>query len=228
MIPIGDNIAKTTRPVVTMTLVGLNVLLFIWDRNFSLFGGPIVFTDLAMKPSEVVLALSGSGDYAQIGKVFTSMFLHGNVAHIIGNVLYLSMFGAAVEDALGGWRFALYYLFWGIVAAGAHIIVDPTSSVPVLGASGAIGGVLGCYFLLFPSSRVTFWIPPFFFFPITAFAFLLLGMWFLFQIFFSQPGVANWAHAGGFVAGMATVLILGGRGNLLVRGDKEIYIEVED
>lgn len=229
MIPIGDNIAKSTRPVVTLTLVGLNLLLFAWDRNFVFFGNPVVFADLAMRPSEVVLAVTGQGDYAQVGKVFTSMFLHANVAHIIGNLLYLTMFGAAVEDALGGWRFALYYLFWGVVAAMAHIIIDPASSTPVLGASGAIGGVLGCYFLLFPSSRVTFWIPPFVFLPLTAFAFTLLGLWFLFQIFFSQPGVANWAHAGGFVAGMATVLILGGRGNLLFREGAPHYIEeVED
>jgi membrane associated rhomboid family serine protease len=213
MIPIRDNRQDRYVPIVTWTLIALNCILFVWDREGKVFGGNVAFADLAMRPQEVVRALQG-GDWFPMATIFTSMFLHGNLVHLFGNMVFLLVFGVGVESAFGPIRFMLYYLFWGLVAAAAHIYVDPNAIVPVLGASGAIGGVLGCYFLLFPAHKVEIWIP-FIFTFVEISAWILLGIWFLYQIFVPQNGVANWAHAGGFLAGMLTVLIAGGRVKIL-------------
>lgn len=227
MIPIRDNLAPREKPLVTWTLIGLNVFLYLWDREWSFAGHNIVFADLAMRPEEVVRALTGQGDPLEVGKVFTSLFLHGSLWHLIGNMLYLLAFGPSVENALGSMRFTLYYLFWGVFAAAAHIFVNPSSPVPTLGASGAIGGVLGCYFLLFPGNRVQVMIPPVIFLVFAVPAWVLLGLWFVYQILVPQQGVANWAHAGGFLAGMVTVLVAGGRMKLL-QDKKFEQLELED
>ncbi len=218
MIPVRDNLVSREPAVVVGTLLALNVLIYLWDRGGAILGPNVAFADLAMVPREVVMTLTSQGDPSALAKVFTSMFLHGSLAHLVGNVLFLLAFGPGVEQALGGPRFAVYYLFWGVAAAAAHIAVDPGSDIPTLGASGAIGGVLGAYFLLFPGSRVKVVIPPFFFFPFTVMAWILLGLWFAWQILFPQPGVANWAHAGGFLAGMLTILLAGGREKVLAPG----------
>jgi membrane associated rhomboid family serine protease len=211
MYPIRDNYYSKEMPVVTYTLVGLNILLYLWDRNWNPFGPSVVFADLAMKPTAVIDAIRGHGSALPIATIFTSFFLHANLLHLIGNLVFLVTFGDNVEHALGGPRFTLYYLFWGIVAACAHIFVMHGSDAPTLGASGAIGGVLGAYFLLFPGNRITMIVFPLVFLPFVVSAWILLGLWFLWQILLPQAGVANWAHAGGFMAGMATVLIMGGR-----------------
>jgi membrane associated rhomboid family serine protease len=215
MIPIRDNLASRNKPLVTWTLIGLNVFLYMWDREWQFGASNIVFADLAMRPREVLNAFGEGGDKLELGKLFTSMFLHGSPWHLIGNMLFLFAFGENVENALGSFRFTLYYLFWGVIAGLAHIFVNPSSPVPVLGASGAIGGVLGCYFLLFPGNRVQVIIPPLVFLVFAFPAWVLLGMWFVFQVLFPQQGVANWAHAGGFLAGMVTVLVAGGRQKIL-------------
>ncbi len=211
MIPLRDNMVRKNPAVIVWTLVGLNVLIFLWDRNGGFTGPNIGFADLAMRPNEVLRAFSSNGDPIEFAKVFTSLFLHGNLTHLIGNVLFLAAFGAAVEQAIKPTKFALYYLFWGLFAAAAHIFVNPGSDVPTVGASGAIGGVLGAYFLLFPGSKIKVVIPPFFFWPFSVISWMLLVIWFLFQVFSPQQGVANWAHVGGFLAGMVTVLVMGGR-----------------
>ena len=228
MIPIRDNLESRDKPIVTWTLIGLNVLIFVWDRAWSLGGSSYVFADLAMRPAEVMRAVSGQGDPIELGKLFTSMFLHGSLAHLIGNMLYLFAFGENVENALGGFRFALYYLFWGVVASAAHIFVDPSSNVTVLGASGAIGGVLGAYFLVFPGNRISVFVPPFFFWVFRLPAWILLGFWFVFQVLLPQQGVANWAHAGGFLAGMVTVLVMGGREKVLKVGRWRRWLKEEE
>lgn len=215
MIPIRDNLRPRDTPLVVWTLILLNVVIYLWDRGGHILGPSIAFSDLAVRPLEVTEALTGRGSPERLFTIFTAMFLHGNLAHLAGNMLFLFAFGPTVEGALGAWRFTLYYLFWGFVATAAHILVMPDSPTPALGASGAIGGVLGCYFLLFPGSRITVVIPPIFFWTFEVFAWVMLGLWFVFQIVFPQAGVANWAHAGGFLAGMATVLIAGGRARLL-------------
>jgi len=225
MIPIRDNVFARQVSLVTFTIIGLNFLIFLWDRNWQFAGSSVVFTDLSMRPKAIADALRGLGSWDSMVNLFTSMFLHGNLSHLIGNMLFLLAFGPNVEAALGAPRYTIYYLSWGIVASFAQIFVDPGSNIPVLGASGAIGGVLGCYFLLFPSSRITIVIPPFFFWPFPVAAWVLLGVWFIWQVLLPQPGVANWAHAGGFLAGMLTVLVLGGRTKVLRNRDFEIEHE---
>lgn len=227
MIPIRDNLESRDRPLVTWTLIALNVLLFFWDRDWSVGGHSIVFADLAMRPREVISAITGAGDPLELVKLFTSMFLHGSLWHLVGNMLFLMVFGENVENALGGFRFAIYYLFWGIVASAAHIFVHPDSGIPTLGASGAIGGVLGCYFLLFPGNRIQVVVPPVIFLVFALPAWVALGFWFVFQVLVPQQDVANWAHAGGFLAGMVTVLVAGGRAKLL-KGARFEQVALED
>ena len=221
MIPLRDQQAGKGIPVLTLTLILLNVILYIWDRQGAIFGDSVIFRDLVMRPNEAIAAINGNDRFPLV-TIFTSMFLHGNLLHLLGNMLFLLTFGPAIEAALGGWRFALYYLFWGIVAAMAHIFVNPASTIPTLGASGAIGGVLGSYFLLFPSNKIEVLIP-IVFVPLVVSAWILLGLWFLWQILIPQQGIANWAHAGGFMAGMATVLIMGGRSKILQRVPEAHY-----
>ncbi len=215
MIPLRDDRVKTQFPVVMWTLVALNVLIFLWDRHWHPFGPSIRFVDLAMRSHEVVSAIKHpSQDVFPLATVFTSMFLHGSVTHLLGNMVFLIVFGAGVEEVLGSVRFALYYLAWGVAAAAAQIWVDSNSYTPMLGASGAIGGVLGAYFLMFPTSKIEIFVPILVFLSFEVSAWILLGAWFLYQIWFPQEGVANWAHVGGFLAGMLTVLITGGRSQI--------------
>lgn len=213
MFPVRDDLTSKDKPWVTYTLVALNVIIFMWDRLGGLNGSGVIFSDLAMRPSEIVAVLQGKGDAANLTTLFTMLFLHANMWHLIGNLLFLLTFGNNVERVLGPVRYALYYLSWGILASAAHIYVMPGSAIPTLGASGAIGGVLGAYFLLFPGNRIEMMVIPTVHYTVTAW--ILLAIWFAFQILLPQEGVANWAHAGGFAAGMATVLILGGREKLL-------------
>ena len=227
MIPLRDNQINPRTHLVTWTLVALNVLIYLWDRGGHIGGPSIVFADLAMRPADVIDTLRG-GDPFSIVTVFTSMFLHGSTMHLVGNMLFLATFGHSVENALGPLRYALYYLFWGVVAGAAHIYVHPGSPVPTVGASGAIGGVLGAYFLLFPSNKVEVWVPLLAFITLVLSAWVLLGVWFLWQILFPQTGVANWAHVGGFMAGMATVLVMGGRERVLRGRTLEIDHEFGD
>ncbi len=219
MLPLRDNQLNRQVPVLTYTLVALNAIIFLWDRHFNvMLSSGFVFSDLAVRSNEVTNVFAG-GDRFALVTLLTSMFLHGSLFHLVGNMLFLLTFGESVEAALGSWRFTLYYLFWGLIAAAAQIFVNPLSPTPTMGASGAIGGVLGCYFLLFPANKIevlvfiTTWVVD---------AWKLLGIWFLYQIFIPQEGVANWAHAGGFMAGMATVLIMGGRKKILHGREREL------
>jgi len=139
----------------------------------------------------------------------TSMFLHGNIAHLAGNMLFLWVFGDNVEDAMGHYRFIGFYLLCGIIAALAHALVDFQSIVPMIGASGAISGILGAYFILHP--RVQVWVIVFAFIPLRLPTYLVLGGWILMQVLFSLTGsqetdqVAWWAHIAGFAAGAALI-----------------------
>lgn len=210
-IPIRDSLRSLVQPLVTLTLVFLCVLIFLWDRGFSIFGQSVFFNDLAMRPEEITFIFTGKGNPPELGRIFTSLFLHGGLLHLALNMIYLLAFGPTIERTLGGWRYALYYLFWGVVASLVHTLVYPHSEAYLLGASGAIGGIMGVYFLLYPAAKIEVMFFPIFWktFPIPAG--LLIGLWFVLQIVFPQEGVANWAHVGGFAAGMLTVMVLGGR-----------------
>lgn len=212
MIPVRDSQPHLIRPVVTWTLVALNLLVYVWDRGGNVSAPSTAFADLALRPYELTALVGGHGDPLVLVKLFTSMFLHGNVWHLAGNIVFLAVLGPAVEEATGGPKYVLLYLVAGLVAGLAHVFVNAGSFGGLTGASGAIGGVMGAYFLLFPSSRIQLWVV-FETVPVTAW--LLLSVWFVSQVFLPQAGVANWAHLGGFLAGMVWVLAQGGREKVL-------------
>lgn len=207
MIPLRDVIPSRTAPVVTGSLIALNVAAFLYQLALP----PRALEALIFQRGVIPIALSWAD-------VFTSMFLHGGLVHLGGNMLSLWIFGDNVEDRLGHGRFLAFYLFAGAVAALAHVWVDPLSPVPTIGASGAIAGVMGGYFVLYPHSRVITWLPPLLLLEVPAVAFL--GLWFFLQLvsgvgsrLAATPGemaggVAFWAHIGGFAIGALAVRLL--------------------
>lgn len=212
MIPIRDQIPTRSVPFVNYMLIAANILVFIlmWLAGSN---QEALVWQFALVPSQVTVGL----DAGDVVRVFTSMFMHGGLAHIAGNMLYLWIFGDNVEDALGHGKYLLFYLFGGVVASLAHILTNPASQVPTVGASGAIAAVLGAYLVLYPHSRVQTIIPLGFFMRITLLpASIVLGLWFVLQLFsgflsLGGPdvgGVAFWAHIGGFVVGVALALLL--------------------
>lgn len=217
MIPLHDDNPTTITPLVTIALIVTNVLVFLWQVGlppveqervvFALGSIPaVIFGDRVLPPEIALVSPELS--------VLTSMFLHGGWLHLIGNMLYLWIFGNNVEDAMGHVRFIAFYVLCGIAAALAQAFQDPTSTIPMIGASGAIGGVLGAYLLLHPKARVLVLIPLGILFPVIRIpAVVVLGVWFLMQFLESAAtptgggGVAYWAHIGGFVAGMALIFV---------------------
>jgi membrane associated rhomboid family serine protease len=203
MIPISDDNPVRLTPVVTWAIIILCVAVFVWE--LSLGGGADAAIDaLAFKP---VTLLKGSITLAAI-TILTAMFLHGGFLHIGGNMLYLWIFGNNVEDAMGHVRYLLFYLISGAAAALAMAWMDPTSSIPMLGASGAISGVLAAYVLIYPRARVTVIVPlGIIFYPMKISAIWVVGFWFVLQLLSAalsnpdQPGTAFWAHVGGFIVG---------------------------
>lgn len=195
-LPIRDHNPSGRVPYVTYTLIVANVLIFVLTW-FSGVQGEIYWY-YGLVPA-----------YADVTTAVTSMFLHGGLLHLAGNMLFLWIYGDNMEDEMGHWRFALFYLAVGIAAGFAHVAAAPMSEVPLVGASGAIGGVMGAYLLLYPKARVdVLFVLLIFFriFPIRAW--LVLVFWFGTQIFSGAAtpadgaGVAYWAHVGGFVAGL--------------------------
>lgn len=209
MFPIRDHNPSNRTPFVTWALIAINVLIFI--SYYPSLGGSErqlmgFFSDWALVPAEV---LSGGDGHT----LLTSMFLHGGWMHLIGNMLFLYIFGDNLEDLLGHVRFLLFYLASGLAAAFGQILADPSSTIPMVGASGAIAGVMGGYLLFFPRARIDVLVIVFVLvkvFPIPAW--LMLGLWFGLQLVnglamdVAGGGVAYWAHAGGFVAGVLLVL----------------------
>ena len=209
MIPLRDVIPSRTTPYVTVTIIILNALAWLFEismprENLSVFLQVWGVVPAAFIPVTLV----------------SSMFLHGSWSHVIGNMWYLWIFGDNVEDRLGHGRFIVFYLLCGIVASFGQIILDPGSTLPMIGASGAIAGVMGAYFVLYPQSRVLTLIPLIIFWEIVELpAIMLLGFWFLMQLFSAGAiavtassgggggGVAFMAHVAGFVFGMIGVLV---------------------
>ena len=208
MIPLRDVIPSRTTPVITVLLIALNLLVFLYElslgdavNEFILYFGlvPAAFSWVA---------------------VLTSMFLHGGFLHAGGNMLYLWIFGDNVEDRMGHGRFLVFYLLCGAAASLAQTALHPDSVVPMVGASGAIAGVMGAYFVLYPHSRIVTLVPIFVFIQIMEIpAIFFLGIWFLMQFLSGvgsiattvsgEPagGVAFWAHVAGFLAGVSSVIV---------------------
>ena len=216
MFPLKDDNPTKITPIITWVLIALNVLVFFYQVSLGPRGGqlfvyqygaiPAVVTGQEQLPARVAAV-------PPLMSVFTSMFLHGGWMHLIGNMWFLWIFGNNIEEAMGGLRYLLFYLICGFVASLGHILANTVSTVPSIGASGAISGVLGAYLMLYPRARVLtliflgffvrlLWIP----------AGFVLGLWFLIQLFngsMAGPqnagGVAFWAHVGGFIAGVLLV-----------------------
>lgn len=207
MFPIRDHNPSGRTPYVTLALIAVNVAVFLAYFPAASEGALARFyTDWGLVPARI---LSGQGHETLI----THMFLHGGWMHIAGNLLFLWIFGDNLETEMGPFGFLLFYLATGLAAAALQIAADPASPVPMVGASGAIAGVMGGYLLLYPRARVdVLFIFVIFFRIIPVPAWIVLGIWFALQLLggFSTPsdmgGVAYWAHAGGFVAGLALTL----------------------
>lgn len=214
MIPIRDTVPREGVPIVTRLIIVANILVFLYQILISPFQEQGLVEQFGVVPvyytHPFFSAYQSTSAYGY-WPFLTSMFLHGGVLHILSNMWILWVFGDNVEGRMGPFKFLVFYLTCGVIAMLVHTITNPTSHVPAIGASGAIAGVMGAYFLLFPRSYVITLIPIVFiplFVPIPAFVFLLL--WFLMQLFSgtmsllggAQAGIAWWAHIGGFIAGM--------------------------
>jgi rhomboid family protein len=209
MIPLRDVIPSRTTPYITVTIIVLNAIAWLFEVSL---------------PSDVLnqfLTVYGVVPaYFSPPTLITSMFLHGSWMHVIGNMWYLWIFGDNVEDRLGHGRFILFYLLCGIAAALGQIVMDPLSTLPTIGASGAIAGVMGAYFVLYPQSRVLTLLTLIFIWEVIEVpAYVLLGFWFLMQLFSAgtiavtasshgSGGVAFAAHVAGFLTGVVGVFVL--------------------
>ena len=217
MIPLRDKNPTRHFPFVTILLICINVAIFIYELTLGQ-NLESILTQYCLIPSNFIKALH-TIDFNPLLyiTIITSIFLHGGWLHLVGNMLYLWVFGDNIEDKLGHLRFICFYLICGLAASALHIYLDPQSPVPTIGASGAISGILGAYLILFPKAKVVTLIPIFIFIQMAELpAFLILGLWFVLQFFngllslgyntAGMGGVAWWAHIGGFVAGLVFVL----------------------
>ena len=230
MLPLRDDVASETTPVVTVGLIAANLLVFLYQLSLEMGpdpgaarAGQAFVLEFGAIPCRFTGACRAAGDLPNPAlTALTSMFLHGGLFHVGGNMLYLWIFGNNVEDTLGHVRFLFFYLASGVAAALAQVVMHPASQVPMVGASGAVSGVLGAYLLLFPYARVLTLIMFGFFFRFAHVpALVVLGFWVVVQFLNgfltvslggaergSGAGVAWFAHIGGFLAGMALLFVL--------------------
>ncbi|NLB88116.1 MAG: rhomboid family intramembrane serine protease [Syntrophomonadaceae bacterium] len=202
MIPLRDSTRSQSFPVVTVFLIFMNVYIYIHQVSLGTAGMENIFFSYGLVP----VALLNGENYASL---FSYMFLHGSLMHLIGNMWILWLFGDNVEDKMGKGQFLLFYLICGVLAALSHFVVNPYSYIPVVGASGAVAGVMGAYFLMFKRARILTLVPPFFLINIPAW--IYLGFWAISQLWCGAQDIfatgtcgqiAFWAHIGGFVVGM--------------------------
>jgi membrane associated rhomboid family serine protease len=209
MIPISDDNPVRRVPVFNYSLIAICAAVFLWQLGAGEEGYEGIIQAYGFIPAGVF-----GGGAEEAGTVWltiaTSMFLHGGLLHLAGNLLYLWIFGNNIEDAMGHFRYLLFYVACGVGAALSEAVIYPNSAVPMVGASGAISGVLAAYLLIFPKARVTVIVPlGILLYPLKIAAIYVIGFWFVVQIFEAamsppgEPGVAWWAHIGGFLVGLA-------------------------
>jgi len=210
MIPLKDDNPTSSRPIVTYFLIGICILVFLGQLGSQSYKTGQLFYSYGLIPSvlmghdQLPMDLYVVPAYLTI---FSSMFMHGGFMHIIGNMLYMWIFADNIEDDLGPSRFVIFYLLCGVGAAMAQVLIDTNSQVPMVGASGAIGGVLGAYLINHPKAKVLVLIPFGFFSQLIKIkALYVLGFWFILQFISSGGGVAYAAHIGGFITGMILIL----------------------
>jgi membrane associated rhomboid family serine protease len=243
VIPVGDFLRRRTTPYVNWTIIAVNVAVFIYTLSLSTnpdgFLGPFRISSADRFYFEWGALPACIGDYFGLHTdvnarelalvcpegnrppltVFTAMFMHAGWGHILGNMLFLWIFGDNVEDRLGHLPYLVFYFVCGIAAMAAQTVFSLDSLVPTVGASGAIAGVMGAYLLLFPNAIVQVIVFPLFFFPFFVPAIVLIGIWFVMQLLggladlgqTAGEGIAWWAHVGGFIVGAALALLLGAR-----------------
>jgi membrane associated rhomboid family serine protease len=223
MLPIRDDQPRYSTPWVTRFLIALNLLIFLFEATLDRRSLTALIFQFGVVPSHLAAFLAGVPTYplpVVVIPFFTSLFLHGSWMHVIGNMWFLYIFGDNVEDYLGHFKYLVFYLLTGVLAMGTHVIVNLHSTAPALGASGAIAGVLGAYFVLYPRARVLTW---FFVFVVWVPAWIILGYWFVLNFLSgtatalavqkqNMGGVAFWAHVGGFISGALLVKVFGERG----------------
>jgi len=220
MIPIRDDAPRYTTPYINYFLLALNCVVFLFTWLSGPREAPQIVNIYGMIPAQTtgfLHGIHGAPAITAFVPILTSMFLHASWMHLIFNMWALYIFGDNIEDYLGHFRYLLFYLICGLAAAALHILMNPNSTVPSVGASGAIAGVMGAYFILYPSARVLTLVPFFFIFFIHLPAWVVLGFWFLGQFLSGAAtaiatssqtqsgGIAFWAHVGGFVAGVAII-----------------------
>ena len=220
-VPLWDmnNLKRVKFQYVTVGLIVLNTLIYLLFETHLVLHSPAAFVDaFAFKPRDVASIHAFLEHAPEDFALLTYMFVHGNVWHLLGNMVFLFVFGDNVEDALGHVRFVFFYLFCGVIAAIVHSAVTISPDVPLIGASGAIAGVIGAYVMLHPNIRVwvLFPVPVVSFLPLRFSAAFVIGMWIMYQIasglFLTGEATAWWAHVGGFFAGVLLVIIMRRRG----------------
>ncbi len=223
MIPLKDDAPRDTFPYVTIAFIVINIALFVYGLGLGYRGMNYFIYSMAAIPFEIT-HFSDIGVPSIVAPPFTlitAMFIHGGFFHLAGNMLFLWIFGDNIEDRLGHVKFILFYLLTGLIASSAHVLAAPDSTIPMIGASGAIAGVLGAYFVLFPRANVKTLIFLFVFVSVVRVpAVFFLGIWFLFQILSSGSGggIAWYAHIGGFVSGALLIKLF------VKRDDSMTYI----
>ncbi len=213
MIPLRDEIKSHRVPIINTLIIVLNLLVYVFQWLTTPEQAITLIYQFAFIPSNF---LSAPTNFANIRNIFTAMFMHAGLLHLGGNMLYLWIFGDNVEDVLGHMPYLFFYLVGGIGATMAHVFTNPGSSIPTVGASGAIAAVLGAYLVLYPQSRILTFIPIGFFMTLKLVpAAIVLGAWFILQLFqgvltLGGPdigGTAFWAHIGGFIFGVIFALL---------------------
>ena len=225
MIPLKDDNPTSSRPVVTYFIIGICALIFLTQLGSQSYKTGQLFYSYGLTPSVLMGHNQLPLDFYVVPAymtIFTSMFMHGGFMHLIGNMLYMWIFADNIEDNLGPIKFLIFYLLAGIGAAMTQVLMDTHSQIPMVGASGAIGGVLGAYLINHPNARVLVLIPFGFFSQLLKIrALYVLGFWFILQFISSGGGVAYAAHIGGFVSGVILILFFNKkskRKNKIIKG----------
>ena len=222
MIPLKDNNPTKSFPFVTIILISINAVVFLYQLSLNNVSGKVFVFTYGAIPYELMnsINLPLTPYIPNSVTLFTSMFLHGGLFHLGGNMLYLWIFGNNIEDSMGHIKFVVFYVICGIAAVFAHTVINPGSKIPMIGASGAIAGVLGAYILLFPRAKVSTLIFFGFFIRIIEIpALIMIGFWIVIQFLSGAMsagvqggGIAYFAHIGGFLAGFAFIVFFKKRG----------------
>jgi membrane associated rhomboid family serine protease len=206
MLPLGDENPTRLTPVINWSIVATCILVFLWQSSLGSAHFMYTLVTFGLVPAKVI---SGTGQHT----FMTNIFLHGGWSHLLGNMLFLWIFGDNIEDCCGHFRYLAFYLACGVIASAFWMLTAWGSSYPAVGASGAISGVLGAYFILYPSARIRTLVGAGFFWRVVRVpAYAMIGLWFVYQLLLAfiplNTGVAYWAHVGGFIAGIVLARII--------------------